>query len=92
MIQEPKQPKYQIGEAVRIVDTPYMDCPFTWVGCMNDFCGKEATIVDLYWNENRKTYGYMIDLDNYSCTWCENCFVIDQDLEESDADLAVLFQ
>ena len=91
MIQEPT-PRYKIGDAVRIVDIPYTECPFSWIDYMNKFCGKEAIIEDVYWNENRKTHGYVIDIDDNSCTWCENCFAIDQDLEESDADLAVLFK
>ena len=91
MTQEPT-PMYKIGDAVRIVDIPYTKCPFSWINYMDEFCGKEAIIEDVYWNEVRKTHGYVIDIDDNSCTWCENCFAIDQDLEESDADLAVLFK
>lgn len=91
MTQEPK-PMYQVGDVVRVVGTPYEDCPFCWVSVMDECCGEEATIESVYWDNSRNTHGYTIDIDDYHCTWCENCFAVDQDLDESDSDLTVLFQ
>ena len=84
--------KYQIGDVVRVVDTPYKDCPFGWVGDMDECCSREATIEYVYWDNGRNIYGYIIDIDDYNCIWCENCFIVDQDLEESDLDPIALFQ
>lgn len=89
------QPKYKIGDTVRISDTPYMECPFIWVEEMTEFCGQEATIVDVYWAERHKAHGYILEFgsDECYCAWCENCFgVVEPDLVESDIHLSVLFQ
>lgn len=89
MTQEPK-PRFQVGDVVRIVDTPYNDCPFSWVEGMDDYCGWEVTIEDVFWVERHKTHGYLLDCDDGCCTWCENCFVREADIEESDSDISVL--
>lgn len=90
MTREP-MPKFQVGDVVRIVDTPYMECPFTWVDEMTEYCGKEATITDVFWTERHKTHGYTLDIEDCYCTWCENCFVQEADIEESDSDMSVIF-
>ena len=91
MTREP-HPRFNIGDVVRIVDTPYHDCPFTWIDEMSDYCGEETTITDVYWNESSKTHGYSLDCDDGCCTWCENCFEPELDIEESDSDPNVLFE
>lgn len=91
MTQEP-QPRFQIGDVVRIVDTPYAECPFTWVDEMTEFCGKEAVVIDVCWYDRYNAYGYCLDTEDCYCTWCENCFQIDAEIEESDIDLSILFQ
>lgn len=87
---EPK-PKYKVGDTVRIVEEPYLKCPFMWVQEMTELCGTEAVIKDVFWVESRGTHGYLISTEDY-CTWCENCFIIEPDLVESDIDLSVLFR
>lgn len=49
-------PKFQKGDVVKIVETPYTDCPFGWVNEMNNYCGWETTVVDLRWNNLRETF------------------------------------
>lgn len=94
MIEERQVSRYKKGDIVRIVDAPYMECPFTWVEEMNEFCGQEATIISVFWVDRHNTYGYELEFetdDNY-CTWCENCFSVEPDLVESDLHPLALFQ
>lgn len=91
MTREP-HPRFNIGDVVRIVDKPYHDCPFTWIDAMSDYCGEETTITDVYWFESSKTHGYSLDCDDGYCTWCENCFEPELDIEESDSDPNILFE
>ena len=35
--------EFFVGDKVRVVDTPYMDCPFTWIDDMTNMCGKVVT-------------------------------------------------
>ena len=86
------QSKYKVGDTVRILDSPYMECPFTWIEEMTDFCGQEARIVNVSWIEHFGAYGYLIDIDECGCTWCENCFVVEPDLQESEFNPSILFQ
>lgn len=92
MTEERPKPRYQKGDIVRVVDEPYDDCPFEWIGEMDDYCGQTATITSATWNEWAGAWGYAIDIDEYCCTWCENCFIVDSDIEESDSDIKMLFQ
>lgn len=93
MEREP-QSKYKVGDTVRILDSPYMECPFTWVEEMTAFCGQEATVVDVVWVDRNNAHGYSLEFesDYCYCTWCENCFGIEPDLVESDIHPSVLFQ
>lgn len=91
MIREPES-RFKKGDVVRVVDTPYEDCPFEWIDDMDEYCGTETTITDVFWIERRNMYGYYIAADDRCCTWCENCFVMEPDLEESDSDISVLFE
>ena len=36
--------EFFVGDKVRVVDEPYEDCPFTWVGGMTTMCGEIVTI------------------------------------------------
>ena len=90
MTEEKTQARYTKGDIVRVVDEPYKDCPFEWIGEMDDYCGQTATITSVTWNKWAKAWGYSIDIDEYCCTWCEDCFVPESDIEESDADISLL--
>lgn len=84
--------KYNIGDVVKVVDVPYMDCPFSWADEMTEYCGQELTIVEVRWISHRKTYGYTLD-GVFDFVWCEGCFEsCSTEIEESDADLSILFQ
>lgn len=91
MTREPDA-KFKVGDIVRVVDTPYKDCPFVWVDEMSDFCGEEVKITDVFWIESLNAHGYLISEDCGDSTWCENCFVQESDIEESDEDISVLFE
>lgn len=81
------------GDLVRIVSTPYMACPFTWIGGMTQYCGKPARIHSVMWSERYKSHYYRIDTDDGRHMWCQNCFeTIDEEKEiaESSYDLDVL--
>lgn len=89
-----REPIYRVGDTVRIVDKPYADCPFSWVGAMSRYCGHCATIeevlLELDWGETNEE-GYRIDTDDGEFVWCANCFEpIGADIEESDVSLEVL--
>lgn len=92
MTEERPQSKFKKGDIVRVVDEPYEDCPFEWIGEMDDCCGKEAVITDMIWFGHRGIWGYYLDIDEYDCKWCENCFVVEPDLVESDLHPLALFQ
>ena len=64
--------KYKVGDRVKIVDRP-VECKFDWISDMDDYCGKEATIMDVEWSEWARAFYYRIDICIYN--WCENCFV-----------------
>lgn len=90
-----REPIYSVGNIVRIVEKPYSDCPFSWVGAMSAYCGKLATItevlLELEWG-NTNEEGYRIDTDDGEFVWCATCFEpIEADIQESDANLDVLF-
>ena len=59
---------------------------------MTDFCGEEVTITDVFWIESLNAHGYSISEDCEGSTWCENCFVQEVDIAESDEDISVLFE
>lgn len=89
-----REPIYRVGDKVRIVDKPYADCPFSWVGAMNRYCGHCATIeevlLELEWGATNEE-GYRIDTDEGEFVWCATCFEpVDEDIEESDVNLEVL--
>lgn len=86
-----RNPVYCIGDAVRVVDKPYVDCPFSWVDAMDDFCGREAKVLDTIWFESHERYGYIIDIDDGEHTWCAKCLDgVHPDIEESDANISIL--
>ena len=89
MTREPEA-KFKVGDIVRVVDTPYKDCPFVWVDEMTDCCGEEVTITDVFWIESLNAHGYSISEDCGVSTWCENCFVQEADIAESDSDISLL--
>lgn len=82
-----KEPEstFKIHDIVRVVDTPYKDCPFGWTDEMDEFCGEETIITDVYWSADDNCHVYFITADREANPWCENCFVMEPDLEESDS-------
>lgn len=94
MTGERPEPKYHVGDIVTI--TEFTDCPFGWDDWgMDDYVDERTTIRDIFWDEHYKTYGYYVDADDGEYVWCENCFEfpgINEEIEESDADISVLFQ
>lgn len=85
------EPMFQEGDVVRVVDIPYKDCPFLWTSGMDEFSGTETTITNVHWNNTRNAHVYKISADHGSYMWCENCFMVDSDIEESDLDIKLLF-
>lgn len=65
-------PRFQVGDNVRVVDKPYINCPFVWIGEMTLFCGKEVQIRYAWWSGGKNAYAY--EIDGSSCIWCANCF------------------
>ena len=51
VMKENPQPKFKKGDIVRVVDEPYEDCPFEWIGEMDDYCGQTAVITSVTWTE-----------------------------------------
>lgn len=85
--------RFEVGDFVKIVEKPYVGCPFGWVREMNEFRGREARITDVSRNTNSTNDAYYIDIDHHSYAWCFNCFEHepDPDIDESDKDLTALF-
>lgn len=67
--------EFNVGDVVTVVSKPYEDCPFDWVDCMTNMCGKVVTIVQKEYSEQYKTYRYNILEDEAGCYWCGNCFL-----------------
>lgn len=94
MTQKP-EPRFKAGEFVTVVQTPYTDCPFFWIGNMDKYCGYETRIASVTWLSDSKRYKYNIEADGCRFAWCENCFETpgtNTEIEESDFDISVLFQ
>lgn len=85
------EPMFNVGDVVRIVETPYNDCPFLWIETMSDMCGNTVTIASVEWNLEHSTHLYRIEEDNGDIAWCQNCFMpIEADIPEADGDMALL--
>lgn len=65
--------EFFVGDEVRVVDTPYMDCPFSWIDDMTKMCGKVATITRKQMDTGKGTYFYNIRGSQWN--WCGNCFM-----------------
>lgn len=86
-------PRFNIGDTVTIVSVPYLKCPFGWVDEMDDYCGWETTITDVYWSDIHNTYGYYVACDDEACSWCEDCFVYNEaEIEESESSIDILLE
>lgn len=86
----PKQ-LFNIGDTVRVVSRPYLQCPLSWVSDMNAYCGREMKVSNVVYDKHRKLWIY--SLSNCMWNWCENCFEPPiADIEESDEDISVLFE
>ena len=76
--------RFNVGDTVRIVYDPYDDCPFGWVYEMNRYCGMEATIERKHYNDAYCTYAYKVNVDGQKFTWCEDCFIAGEEIDEQD--------
>lgn len=87
-----REPRFKIGDHVRIVDEPYEDCPHGWVSPMTHYCGRDAIITGVYAGTYEERDSYYLDVDDGYCSWCMNCFVLEPevDIKESDKDISFL--
>ena len=84
--------RFEVGDFVRIVKEPYVKCPFGWVREMNEFCGREARITNVFRRATPAADEYYIDIDRQKYVWSFKCFEhTDPDINESDKDLTALF-
>ena len=79
---------FQVGDVVRIVYEPYMRCPFNWVPDMDECCGVLTAVREVHFRSDKKVWQYKVA--GFAWSWCENCFVIEQEIEESATDIAML--
>lgn len=70
--------KFHVGDIVRVVDSP-VDCVFTWVSGMNEFCGREAEIVRIDWNCILGAWRIRLDVDSERFMWDKNCIALIED-------------
>lgn len=90
-------PAYQVGDVVRVVDTPYLECPFTWVSYMNKYCGCECTVRGVDYSWTHKTYKYRLEQGGddiiKDILWCSGCLVpvVEEFSEPSQSELEAWF-
>lgn len=72
--------EFNVGDKVRVVNEPYEDCPFAWVSDMDEMCGELVTISYKGHSAQHNTYYYKVSEAEW--TWCGNCFVAPEDIEE----------
>lgn len=88
VIEKEGSPTYHVGDIVRVVDKPYMRCPFEWINWMDKYCGREVKILKAYWNDRYKTYVYKIGtvdgVERSVCAFCVNCFVAEPEEPEQE--------
>ncbi len=84
-------PRFHVGDYVRVVDSPYNNCPFGWIGEMTRFCGEEVQIRDAWWVPDKRTYAYTVE--GSGCAWCVNCFneIADTIPEQTESDFLEAF-
>ena len=88
-----KKQDFCVREIIKVVDTPYMKCVYSWVGSMDKYCGREVVVATVEWDNMRKCYRYYIDADGGTHSWCKGCFEpVFPDIEESSLDIRSLFQ
>ena len=73
--------KFNTDEKVFVVSEPYKECPFKWVPGMDEFCGREVTIIRIREPSTRYPCGYKIEEDGERFIWCGNCFTRDDPSE-----------
>lgn len=90
-------PAYQVGDVVRVVDTPYLECPFTWIPYMDKYCGCECTVRGVEYSWVKRTYKYHLEQDADDIiggiTWCSGCLtpVVEEFSEPSPSELDARF-
>lgn len=90
-------PAYQAGDVVRVVDTPYLECPFTWVSFMDKYCGCECTVRWAEYSWIHHTYKYCLEQDGddviNGIIWCSGCLTpaAEEFSEPNPAELAARF-
>lgn len=85
--------EYDVGDIVRIVDKPYRECVFSWVGSMDKYCSRTAKITGTHGTWKGET-AYTIDIDDGEHSWCAHCFMpkAGPDFEQADdSELMTLF-
>lgn len=82
-----------IGAKVRIIDEPFYSCSAGWADEMDQYCGKEATIVGGGFG-----YCYRLDIDRGEWSWSADIITLaapmdlpDLEVEES-VDIFSLFR
>lgn len=77
--------KFEVGDRVRVVSDPYLDCPFHWDGGMDKFCGQTCLVTECWLSSSKRCYAYHIrptDGIDTGFIWCENC--LEPAVEEPD--------
>lgn len=88
-----REPRFKVGDRVRIAEEPFYDCNFGWENGMTNYCGREAIVTGVYPGTYDHTDEYYLDVDEGYFSWCMNCFILEPevDIEESDKGLDFLF-
>jgi len=68
------QREFDVGDHVTIVDEPYGRCVFGWLFSMNEYCSRDAVIMEKNWDSEEGVYYYKIDADHRFYNWCAGCF------------------
>lgn len=88
-----REPRFNVGDHIRIVDEPYHNCAHGWDKHMSEYCGRDAIITGVWVSDCPENDDYSLDVDDGYFAWCMNCFVQEPevDIEESDKGLDFLF-
>lgn len=80
--------EFFVGDIIRVVDEP-VNCAFTWVSRMSDFCGKEYEISAANWSGDKQCWRYNLRKVGGGFVpewnWDARCFeLVSSDFETSD--------
>lgn len=92
-VQNRPSPMFNLGDTVRVVDSPFEQCKFVWIRSMDEYCGKEAVISSVRWSRAKGAYRYELSIDEWGHGWCEGCLEDPSaELEPADMDVSFLYQ